>query len=234
MVCMHQDSLTSACSMHTTDHSSLHPPIPSIKQATPTHAHNHHLARASPPHNCYQPVTYSRQVLHYSLHLSFFPQPLPRSTTLTMPVFVNFAHTSAIPSSLSREQVWRGLLYKCKHPESMVPAKSCEVLKEDENGLTRHVVFNSGQESDEVITYQPYSLMDFTMPNGTVVQNIISGGDDGGQLYLTFTFHWLHADLGQSNTAEIEQRRQQGQSNSKMAVTKTLQVIAQMVEDGSL
>lgn len=77
----------------------------------------------------------------------------------------NLAFTAPInPTSvtpiLSHAQVWAGLVRKCRKPQDMVPVFSdCEVLEENESGLTRIVTFKPGMgppagKEKEVITYQ--------------------------------------------------------------------------------
>lgn len=66
-------------------------------------------------------------------------------------------NTSSV-ETLTRSQVWEGLKIKARDPVNFVPSiASCEVVREDGDGLTRIVTFKPGTgppgKITEIVTY---------------------------------------------------------------------------------
>ena len=174
----------------------------------------------------------------------------------------NLAFTSPInPTSVSpiltHEQVWAGLVRKCRKPQDMISVLSdCEVLEENENGLTRIVTFEPGMgppagKEKEVITYYGQTTVrdqarvlllssakcvpqaHFQMASGSFVTNTISHGEGENELYLTFTFEWHFPDLEEGSKL-AEEKYLQLRAQAATAVSRTIDVIRGWVRDGNL
>lgn len=137
---------------------------------------------------------------------------------------------------LTLDQVWALLRRKIRLAQDFVPAAiaSTEVVSEasDEHGrpvTTRVVTFREGDRRVEevVTTFYPMKV-EFRQPDGSRVMNIVSRGA-GGELFMTYTFEWLHAGLGASALAEKREREEAG---SRMAVEGTIKAMREMVADG--
>lgn len=143
-------------------------------------------------------------------------------------------------TQLSEEHVWALLRRKVRCAQDFVPAAieatEVEDKSTDKHGrpvTTRIVTFREGfrggdrRVKEVVTTFFPMKV-DFLQPDGSQVQNIISKGADG-ELYMTYTFEWLHADLDEAALAE---KRRHEAGGSKMAVEGTLKAMREMVADG--
>lgn len=92
---------------------------------------------------------------------------------------------------LTVEQIWEGLVEKCRKPQSFVPLmEDCQILREDENGLTRLLTFKNGWgppggKAEEDIRY--YSPMRVSRPHAGIFEGPLliyaAGGfrDEGGR-----------------------------------------------------
>ncbi|PKS05974.1 hypothetical protein jhhlp_007807 [Lomentospora prolificans] len=99
---------------------------------------------------------------------------------------------------------------------------------------TREVTFAADKGGhkmrEDCVEYYPMKV-EFLQPNGGGrVQNIIGDGADG-QLYMTYTFEWMHPELegdeeGLKKKYEVERRM------AKEAVDGTIKVMREMVADG--
>lgn len=150
------------------------------------------------------------------------------------------AFTAPINSSsdpqLTLEQVWALLRRKIRLAEDFVPVAiaSTEVVSEssDEQGrpvTTRVVTFREGNRRVEevVTTFYPMKV-EFRQPDGSRVMNIVSKGANG-ELFMTYTFEWLHAGLDE---AALAAKREKEEAGSKMAVEGTIKAMREMVADG--
>lgn len=69
---------------------------------------------------------------------------------------VSVAFTSPIPSSLTKDQVWKGLVLKSRDARGFLDAiETCTVISERPNGVTRLGKFKNTDPVHEVITYFP-------------------------------------------------------------------------------
>lgn len=155
----------------------------------------------------------------------------------------NIAYTAPInpPSAtpiLSYEQIWKGLQLKIRAGQDFVGGAivGTDVIStsESQHGhpiTVREVVFREGgrRVQETCIAYEPMKV-EFHQPDGSKVQNIISEGAQG-ELYMTYTFEWLHPELDAEGLAK---RKEQEWKIGKMAVEKTIEVMRAMVEDGRI
>ena len=69
-----------------------------------------------------------------------------------------------------------------------------------------------------------------------MISNIVSVGPKGveeGDIYLTFTFEWLHPEI-QAGSAEEKQKRQVLSDGAQKGVHGTIEAIRRLVKDGQL
>lgn len=161
-------------------------------------------------------------------------------------VTINVAYTEAInpagaKPTLTQEQVWKGLQIKIREAQRFVPIiTSCKVIEEKENEVVRVAAFKDrvgipAHEVREVCkSYYP-AKVDFIQPDGAIITNTVSfgAGQDGTELFMTYTFEWRHADLeegSEQHKALLTQHRQ----GAQMAVSKSLEAMRQMALDGDL
>ena len=162
----------------------------------------------------------------------------------------NLAYTAAInpPSAepkLTIAQIWRGLELKIRAGQDFVGGAilSTDVISEKHDGegrpiTVREVIFRDGNRRvrEDVIAYEPVKV-EFHQPDGSKVQNIVSqgAGEDGVDLYMTYSFEWLHPECeGENGKKELQEKRQKETKVAKMAVEETIRVIRQMVQDGRI
>lgn len=95
----------------------------------------------------------------------------------------------------------------------------------------REVVFREGNRRViETVTQYPEMKIDFKQKDGSLVNNIISEGPDGG-LWLTYTFEWVHEGASDSELAE---KKVKEKAMAKEGVESTIRVIREMVLAGKL
>ncbi|KAL2427034.1 hypothetical protein ABEF95_007183 [Exophiala dermatitidis] len=158
----------------------------------------------------------------------------------------NIAYTAPInpPSSsiiLTYPQIWQGLQLKIRAGQDFVGGAiiSTDVIStsETEHGhpiTVREVVFRDGNRRvrEKCIAYEPMKV-EFHQDDGSKVQNVISQGAGGDtDLYMTYTFEWLHPEC--KTAEELEEKRQKEWKIAKMAVEKTIEVMREMVADGRI
>lgn len=157
----------------------------------------------------------------------------------------NIAYTAPInpPSAspvLTYAQIWQGLELKIRAGQDFVGGAivSTDVIStsqtEHGNPITvREVVFRDGNRrvQEECIAFKPMKV-EFHQPNGSKVQNVISQDGDGN-LYMTYTFEWLHPEL-EGDDAGLAAAKEKEWGVGKMAVTKTIEVMREMVKDGRI
>ena len=139
---------------------------------------------------------------------------------------------------LSIEHIWPLLQRKIRRAEDFVGVtiKSTDVISQSTTAAgqavtVREVIFRDGDRRvrEECIEFQPMKV-EFRQPDGSKIQNIISEGGDG-DLYMTYTFEWLHPDL-EGNDAGLEHTRQKEAAMAKVAVENTIIAMREMVGDG--
>ena len=166
-----------------------------------------------------------------------------------MPPANHVAFTAAINPAgktpvLTRDQIWKGLERKIRAGQDFVGAAitDTEVLKEykqDSTGLpvtVRMVHFANttmGNVEETCIAFRPMKV-EFHQGNGSKVQNVISEGAGGAEdLYMTYTFEWLHPEL-EGKEDEMNAALQREKAMAKTAVENTIRVMREMVEDGRI
>jgi hypothetical protein len=157
--------------------------------------------------------------------------------------FNHVAFTAAInpPTESTRltiEHIWPLLQRKVRRAQEFVGGAivSTDVISKSlmESGLpvtSREVVFRADgrRVREECIEYFPMKV-EFHQPNGSKVQNIISAGPDG-ELYMTYTFEWLHPEL-KDDREGLQAKLVQEKAMAALAVNGTLNAMREMVKDG--
>lgn len=158
-----------------------------------------------------------------------------------MPSINYIAYTAPInPASaepkLTQPQIWALLRRKIRRAEDFVGGAILETVviseAEDTQGrpvTTRMVTFREGNRRVEevVTTFYPVKV-EFKQPNGSHIANIVSRGPDD-ELYLTYTFEWVHPDLDDGALAE---KRIVEEAMAKHSVESTITAMRKMVSDG--
>lgn len=156
-----------------------------------------------------------------------------------MPPANYVAYTAPInpPSAepkLTEAQIWALLRRKIRRAEDFVGGAilETEVVSEtkDTQGrpvTTRMVTFREGNRRVEevVTTFYPVKV-DFKQPNGSHIANIVSRGP-GDELYLTYTFEWVHLDDG-----ALAEKRIVEEGMAKHSVESTITAMRGMVSEG--
>ena len=158
-----------------------------------------------------------------------------------MPPANYVAYTAPInpPSAepkLTEPQIWALLRRKTRRAEDFVGGAilNTEVISEakDTQGrpvTTRMVTFRQGDRRVEevVTTFYPVKV-EFQQPDGSHIANIISRGPDD-ELFLTYTFEWVHPGL---DDAALAEKRVVEQNMAKHSVESTISAMRAMVSDG--
>ncbi|KAK3191243.1 hypothetical protein K4F52_002833 [Lecanicillium sp. MT-2017a] len=137
---------------------------------------------------------------------------------------------------LTQAQLWAGLQRKVRHANEFVPPiTSCTVEKEEGNVVHRRVVFNGTKEMTEVCTELAPHKVEFTLEDGSEVENIIGSGPSGkaDELYLTYSFKWKLPGV-EDGSDEAKEALAKQQQMSAGAVTSSLAAIRAMVSDGRI
>ncbi|SPO01489.1 uncharacterized protein DNG_04162 [Cephalotrichum gorgonifer] len=140
---------------------------------------------------------------------------------------------------LTYEHIGKLLRRKVHRAEEFVGGAitSTRVLSTDTTTATgrpitvREVTFAEGNRkvTEECVAYPPMKE-EFHMDSGNIVQNIISEGKDG-ELFMTFTFEWLHPEL-EGDAEGLKARELVEKKMAAVAVENTLRVMREMVKDG--
>jgi hypothetical protein len=162
----------------------------------------------------------------------------------------NLAFTAPInPASASPKltisQIWQGLERKIRAGQDFVGGAilTTDVISEshDEQGrpvVVREIVFREGNRKvkETCIGFEPMKV-EFHQPDGSKVQNVISqgAGEEGVDLYMTYTFEWLHPECqGENAQKELAEKRQKESKIAQVAVEETIRVMREMVKDGRI
>jgi hypothetical protein len=135
--------------------------------------------------------------------------------------------------TLSRDDVWQGLLLKTEDALPFVPAMTrCEVLEHYDDGLLREVDFR-GQTFRERITLEPKHRVRFDRVPGGPVDGFILNEieeDADGQLELRFSFNLSPAGMEADSEEERAYEKTMSQDYLK-AVGATLSAVRRMVAE---
>lgn len=76
--------------------------------------------------------------------------------------------------------------------------------------------------------------VDFHQANGSLVSNIISQGAGGDMdLYMTYTFQWLHPEV-EAGSPKVAELQKTYTGMAKMAVEKSIESIRRLVGEGKI
>ncbi len=141
---------------------------------------------------------------------------------------------------LTRSQIWSCLEIKITSGETFVGGaiKNTTVQKVattsgGQKYTDREVTFADGDRKvkEHCVEFWPMKV-EFHQANGTRVMNIVSQGAGGEEdLYMTYTFEWLHPELEGDERGLAEKGRAE-QAMSKKAVESTIEVMRRLVSEG--
>jgi hypothetical protein len=164
-----------------------------------------------------------------------------------MPAANFVAYTAPINPSgasptLTRSRIWAGLELKINSGETFVGGAitNTDVITTGttERGLAytdREVTFREGNRKvkEHCIKFEPMKV-EFHQPNGSVVQNIISEGKGGKEdLYMTYSFEWLHPELDGDEKGLAEQKVKE-EKMAQTAVESTIEVMRRLANEGKI
>ena len=127
----------------------------------------------------------------------------------TLPI--NPDKNGTVPS-LTRDQVWEGLLLKVYDAQPFVPLMTrCEVTEELENGIVREIVFDSMPLKERIILYPKEKIefirVGFGEEMGTIWNVIL---EERGELFMQFAFELEIANLTHQELNEYKEKRATG------------------------
>lgn len=127
--------------------------------------------------------------------------------------------------SLNRSQVWDGLVSKARYAVPFVSAiTECVVVEEQDNTFIREVVLQ-GERLQELVLLTHEQQVEFVRLSGSargIIKNVIE--EEGGQLYLRFTFAFSLPGVPAGSEKELEFAEKM-QKSYLGAVRSTLQTI---------
>ena len=136
--------------------------------------------------------------------------------------------------SLTRDQIWRGLMMKVDDAKPFVPLMTkCEITERFENGVVRDIVFDGMALRERIICY-PQEKVEFLRVGagaemGTIWNEILEDAD--GSLHLRFAFELEIPGLTAAEEEAYREKRATGYLN---AVQATLEHLRKLVAEGKL
>jgi hypothetical protein len=131
--------------------------------------------------------------------------------------------------TLSRGEIWRGLVMKAENALPFVPGLAkCEVVERSPGSLVRDIVFR-GEEAREKVTFYPEEKVVFVRLSGNMdgfIVNEILGEDGDLRLRFSFALQLLGAP---SDSAREREFREVVERDYVKAVDATLDAIRKMV-----
>ncbi|CRL31161.1 Protein of unknown function DUF1857 [Penicillium camemberti] len=152
-------------------------------------------------------------------------------------VYLSIARFHHLIPTLSRGKVWNGLKSKARRPQDFIPSfDDSGVIEERDNGsyIVReaHVGANLSESPmagkwtrEECRLHEPAY---FTLPGGSIIQNILSEGPDQA-LYLTFTYEWKLPDI-EPGTKEAKRAWHDHMKIAISSVQGTIKALRTMTE----
>jgi Domain of unknown function (DUF1857) len=138
---------------------------------------------------------------------------------------------------LTRDDVWRGLMWKAEVPMPFVePIVDCEILERFDDGFLREIqhLTPSGvpEPIQERIILDPQQTVTFLRLSGGTVGRIINEiVEDSGELFLQF--HFVLGLLGVAHRSPQEDEYRAGFARGYLsAVSTTLEALREMVRTG--
>ena len=140
--------------------------------------------------------------------------------------------------TLTRDDVWRGLMWKAEVPMPFVePILACTVLERFDDGFLREIMHQtpSGvpEPIQERIILDPQRTVTFLRLSGSTVGRIINAivEDPGGELFLQF--HFVLGLVGVEHRSPAENEHRDGFARGYLsAVQTTLEALREMVRTG--
>lgn len=139
---------------------------------------------------------------------------------------------------LTHQHIWPLLRRKVHRAQEFVPGaiSSTSILSTTTNATghpvtVREVTFIEGNRvvREDCAEYKPMKI-EFLQGDGSKVQNVVSEGAEG-ELYMTYTFEWLHPEL-EGDAEGLRERREAERKMARMAVEGTIKTMREMVKDG--
>lgn len=146
-------------------------------------------------------------------------------------------HTLAVNETgptLTRSQIWQGLVLKAENPVPFVDAMTaCTVVERGDGWLLRDFTLR-GEDMQERVTFEPEERVTFVRTRGSVMGSILNEileTDDGLALRFTFSLEADGIAPGSAKEAAFAERMAQGYFS---AVGSTLAEIRRRVAAGTL
>jgi len=167
------------------------------------------------------------------------------SVAVTTPVNPPSTDDSSTPLVLTHDDLWAAMVYKSRYPKEFIQQiAKARIVREDDKGITRAVVFRKEKEEDEEelledITYTEKMKVSFHIPKtGQSIDNIISyfpstGSPTPSLLHLTFTFEWPHPEVAAGSEA-AKQLEQKYYAEASYWVPHSVAVSRKLKEEGRL
>lgn len=81
--------------------------------------------------------------------------------------------------------------------------------------------------------FEPMKV-EFHQPNGSKVQNVVSQGKGGeDDLYMTYTFEWLHPEL-EGDEKGLAEKKVTEEKMAQTAVESTIEVMRRLAKEGKI
>ncbi|KAJ6128820.1 hypothetical protein N7471_010037 [Penicillium samsonianum] len=145
--------------------------------------------------------------------------------------------------TLTQEQVWNGIKLKARCPEAFIPSfDDSRVVEERENGCVivreAHVSADLHESPmagkwtrEECRLHAPVKTC-FTLPGGSIVENIIAKGPDQ-TLHLTFTYEW-HLPGIEPGTNEAKKAEDDHMKIAVSSVQGTITAMRKMAQENRI
>lgn len=135
---------------------------------------------------------------------------------------------------LTRDQVWAGLMMKCRDAKPFVKDMSrCDVLEETENTILREITF-AGDPFKEFLTLYPPVQVHFARvgdEDGGFILNTVSDSEQGLMLTFTFALNFPGVEPGSAE----EKAKGEGMKGAYIgAVNATLKRVRELAASGEL
>jgi Domain of unknown function (DUF1857) len=144
---------------------------------------------------------------------------------------------------LTRDRIWAALEIKITSGETFVSVAitntdviSTGITETGQKYTDREVTFRDGNRrvKERCIEYKPIKV-EFHMHDGSRVMNIVSQGKGGDKdLYMTYTFEWLHPELEGKGEDELARQWEKEQETAKRGVESTIEVMRRLATEGKI
>ncbi|MGO4003405.1 SRPBCC family protein [Pseudomonas fluorescens] len=135
--------------------------------------------------------------------------------------------------SLTRDQVWQGLVSKARNAVPYVAAiTECNVIEDKGTIFIREVILN-GERVQELVTLTKEKQIEFVRLSGNargIIKNVIE--EDEGELYLRFTFDFSLKGVPAGSEEEVTFSNNM-EISYLSAVKSTLQAIREKISEAA-